>query len=134
MPATAGALGLSISKLGRAACARRMKSATASYWVRTSRCERLAASGRSRGGTGYTCSPRRCSTSRLVTSTTRSLPASKKLGHERGTRLELFEVVEHQEQPTISKMGLQGGQERSVRLFTDAQRGGDRGRDLGQDR
>jgi hypothetical protein len=30
----------------------------------------------------------------------------EKLGHERGARLELFEVVEHQEQAPVLQMGL----------------------------
>ena len=109
-----------------------MKSATASYWVRASRCERLAASGRPKGGTGYSCSPRRCSTLAAGHEHDQVGRCLEKLGHQRGTRPELFEVVEHQEQAPISQMGLQGGQERSVRLFTDAQRGGDRGGDEGR--
>ena len=69
--ATAGAFSLVTSKPGFTARARSMNSATASYCDSCASDGRLAGSGRSSGGTGYSCSPETCSALRLLARTVR---------------------------------------------------------------
>src|SRR6266567_2158819 len=54
-------------KSGLAVCAHSRKSATAAYCARASPSGRWVRSGSASGGTGNSCSPRRCRTARLVT-------------------------------------------------------------------
>ena len=56
-------------KSGLAACVQYRKRATAAYCERLSLPGRWVRSGSASGGTGNSCSPRMCSTARLVTRT-----------------------------------------------------------------
>ena len=71
MAATAAALSAPRTKSGRTAWARSMNRATASFAARPARSPARCGSGRARGWTGYSRSPARWRTSRLVTSTLR---------------------------------------------------------------
>ena len=73
--ATAAAFSSVSAKSGRTSMARWTKRATAGYTESSSAGSRRPASGTGSGGTGCSCSPRRCSAARLVTTTLRPAQA-----------------------------------------------------------
>ena len=107
--ATAGALALVTWKSGLTACARSMKSATASYCESVARSGRCLGSGSASAGTGNSCSARTCSASRLVTSTLSRGQALSRSATCSGCARHLLEVVQQQQHLLLAERRLSVG-------------------------
>ena len=96
--AMAGALALVTWNSGLTAWARWMKSATASYCDSATRSGKCLGSGTARGGTANSCSPRTCSTARLVTITLSIGQAARSSATYTAALDHLLEVVQQQQE------------------------------------